>query len=86
MVTVEICMGSSCFLRGSGEVVEALKKILAERGLEQAIVLKGSFCMERCTRGVTVKIGDRVLTSVGKEDVERLFEDEILPALEQSLE
>jgi len=66
--------------------VEALKKILAERRLEHAVVLKGRFCMERCTRGVTVKIGDRVLTSVAKEDVGRLFEDEILPALEQSAE
>ncbi|NPV71373.1 MAG: (2Fe-2S) ferredoxin domain-containing protein [Firmicutes bacterium] len=82
MVTIEICMGSSCFLRGSGEIVEILKKLLASRGLEHRVVLKGSFCMERCTNGVTLKIGDKVFTQVHKEDVEGLFQGEVLPALE----
>lgn len=64
-------------------MVDALKSILSTRGLEQKVVLKGSFCMEHCTNGVTVKIGGRVFTEVHKEDVPRLFEDEILPVLEQ---
>lgn len=64
-------------------MVDAFKGILSRRGLEQKVVLKGSFCMERCTNGVTVRIGDRVFTHVHKEDVPRLFEDEILAVLEQ---
>ncbi|MGE5542021.1 MAG: (2Fe-2S) ferredoxin domain-containing protein, partial [Bacillota bacterium] len=75
-------MGSSCFLRGSRDVVEAFKGILSRHGLEQRVILKGSFCMERCTNGVTVRIGDRVFTQVRKEDVPRLFEDVILTVLE----
>lgn len=64
-------------------MVEVLKAILSARGLEQKVVLKGCFCMERCTNGVTMRIGDRVFSQVHKEDVPRLFEDEILPVLEQ---
>jgi len=69
-------------LRGAGDVVDAFRKAIESHGLEQKVGLKGSFCMERCTLGVTVKIGDRVFTQVHREDVEKLFRDEVLPIVE----
>lgn len=78
LITVQVCMGSSCFIRGSSQVVEGLKKLIEEHGLIRDVALKGSFCMEHCTRGVTVRIGDQVFTGVQPEDTIRLFRDEIL--------
>lgn len=77
-------MGSSCFLRGSGEIVDQFRNLIAAHGLEQQVVLKGSFCMERCTNGVTLKIGERVFTQISARDVERIFREEILTERERN--
>ena len=37
MVTIEICIGSSCFVKGSNEVVELLKNYIAEHHLEEKV-------------------------------------------------
>lgn len=81
MVTIQVCMGSSCFIRGSSDVVSALKRLIEEHDLLSRVVLKGSFCMEHCTTGVTVKIGDRLFTGVHAQDVPGLFEREVLNKL-----
>ena len=52
MVTIEICIGSSCFVKGSNEVVELLKNYIAEHHLEEKVQLKGAFCMGQCTKGL----------------------------------
>lgn len=85
MITIEICMGSSCFLRGSGRIVDRFRDLIAGHGLEQRVVLKGSFCMEHCTDGVTVKIGERVYTRLTPEDIDRIFGEEVLPELEREV-
>jgi len=85
VITIEICMGSSCFLRGSGKIVDRFRDLIAAHGLEQRVVLKGSFCMERCANGVTVKIGERVFTRLTPEDIDRIFGEEILQELEREV-
>ncbi len=86
VITIEICMGSSCFLRGSGQIVDRFRDLIAERRLEQRVVLKGCFCMEHCTDGVTVKIGEQVFTRMTPQDIDRIFEEEVLPALEREVD
>ena len=44
MIVVEVCVGSSCHLKGAPELVELLQKKIAEEHLEDEIVLTGSFC------------------------------------------
>ena len=78
-MVVQICVGSSCFLRGAPEAIKQLQELVAEHGLAGAVTLKGSFCMEQCAKGVTVKIGDKLHTGLAPADVPRLFETEILP-------
>ena len=78
MVEVEVCVGSSCFLRGSQEVVKAFQHLIEQNCPGQA-VLKGSFCMGQCTEGVTVKIQGRQFCCVTRQDVPELFEKYILP-------
>lgn len=78
MLTVEVCVGSSCFLRGSEKVVQAFQDLI-EKNCPGKVILKGNFCMGRCTGGVTVKIGETYFSAVSTADVPELFEKYVLP-------
>ena len=83
MIVVEVCVGSSCHLKGAPDIVELLQKKIADEHLEDEIVLTGSFCTGRCNRvGVTITVGDEVYTGVTKEEFNDFWRDKILPAVE----
>ena len=87
MLFVEVCVGSSCHLKGAPEIVELLQKNIAENHLEDDIVLAGSFCAGKCNRvGVTIIVGDTIYTGITKEGFKDFWCDTILPALEKSKE
>ncbi len=81
VIKVKVCVGSSCFKRGAGEVIGAFLRLIQENGLEAEVELKGSFCMEHCTEGTTLQIGDRLFFGVFARDVPRLFREEVLARL-----
>lgn len=65
MLFVEICVGSSCHLKGAPEIVSLFESEIAKRHLETELILSGSFCTGRCNReGVTVTVGDEIFTGV----------------------
>ena len=45
---VIICIGSSCHLKGSRQVVEKLQALVKENHLEDKVELGGTFCMGDC--------------------------------------
>ena len=65
MVFVEVCVGSSCHLKGAPRIVELMQERIRENNLEDEIVLSGAFCSGRCNRiGVTVSVNDEVYTGI----------------------
>ena len=81
-MTIQICVGSSCHLKGSEQIVELFQKAVEERNLADKITLAGSFCIGRCNReGVTVQVDDEIITGVKPETFDRFFETEILQKL-----
>ncbi len=76
-----VCIGSSCHLKGSRQVVERLQELIALRALAGNVELSGAFCMGNCTHGVSVRIDDR-LFSVQPETVNAFFENEVIPRLD----
>ncbi len=87
MIYVEVCVGSSCHLKGAPDIVELLKKNIEENHLEDDIILTGSFCTGRCNRiGVTVTVGDTVYTGITKEGFRDFWNNTIMPAVEKSRE
>ena len=74
---VIICMGSSCHLKGSRQIVERLQALVQEKGLEDKVELGGTFCMGDCVNGVNVTV-DGVKHSVSPETVDEFFEKEVL--------
>ena len=77
MLTIQVCVGSSCYLRGANGVIAALQEMIQSHRLDARVVLKGSFCLEKCTEGVSVAIGQQVYTRVRPEDIPRLLAQEL---------
>ena len=63
MVTVTVCVGSSCHLKGARDVIERFNELLSQHDLAGQVELKGAFCMERCGEGFNWQIDDEPLTS-----------------------
>jgi len=77
---ITICIGSSCHLKGSRQIVESLQEMVEQNGLKDRIQLSGTFCMGRCTEGVCVNL-DEEFFSLRPEDTESFFTKEVLPRL-----
>ena len=74
---VTICIGSSCHLKGSRQVVERLQELIGEKNLTDKVEFAGAFCMGNCQKGVCVTVDD-AFYSVTPETTERFFAEEIL--------
>ena len=74
---VTVCIGSSCPLKGSRQVVEQLQELIRKNGLEDKVELAGTFCMGRCQEGVCVTVDD-AFHSVSPERVPAFFNEYIL--------
>ena len=79
-MTITICIGSSCHLKGSRTIIQKLEELITEHQLNDKIELNGSFCMGECSNGVCVKINDE-LFSVSPGAVNKFFENEVVRRL-----
>ena len=73
---VTVCIGSSCHIKGSRQVVERLQHLIAQEKLGDRVELGGTFCMGKCQEGVCVTVDDRFY-SVSPDTVDGFFENEI---------
>ena len=82
MVIVQVCVGSSCHLKGSQEIVELLEKAIEANGIQDDVVLTGSFCIGKCNRvGVTVQVNDDIHVGITPENFREFFKTNILDVI-----
>ena len=82
-MVVQVCVGSSCHLKGSPEIVELLQNAIEENNLGDEITLVGSFCIGKCNRiGVTVQVNDDIHVGITKENFSEFFNEHILKPIE----
>ena len=74
---ITVCIGSSCHLKGSRRIVEALQDLVCENKLEDKVELGGTFCLGKCQQGVCVTIDDE-LYSVTPDTVTEFFNENVL--------
>ena len=74
---VTVCIGSSCHLKGSRQVVEEFKRLITEHHLEDKVEMSGTFCLGNCQKGVCVTL-DGELYSVSPDTAKEFFEEHIL--------
>ena len=75
---ITVCIGSSCHIKGSRQVVEGLQRLIADNKLTDKLELAGTFCMGKCQQGVCVTVDDEFF-SVNAEDVDGFFKNSVLP-------
>ena len=77
MLKITVCIGSSCHIKGSRQVVEQLQYLIAENNLGEKVELSGTFCMGKCQQGVCVTVND-TFHSISPETVDEFFAKEVL--------
>ena len=83
MLIVQVCVGSSCHLKGSETIVNLLEAAISEHHIEDEVVLTGSFCIGKCNRvGVTVQVNDDIHVGITAENFRDFFKEHILGVIE----
>ena len=75
-----VCIGSSCHIKGSRQVVEQLQSLITDNGVSDKVELAGTFCMGKCRQGVCVTVDDEFY-SLTPDSVKEFFNDHVLSAL-----
>lgn len=76
IMKITVCIGSSCHIKGSRQVVEQLQNLIAEHQLGDVVELSATFCMGKCQQGVCVTV-DGEFFSVSPDTTAAFFEKEV---------
>ncbi|WP_422482222.1 NAD(P)H-dependent oxidoreductase subunit E [Pleomorphochaeta sp. DL1XJH-081] len=82
-LTVELCMGSSCFARGNAKALGFLESYIEKHNLAERIDITGHLCLGTCSGGPNIKIGGTLHQNVNPDSVVSLVQ-EALKNLETS--
>ena len=85
MLLITICVGSSCSLRGSDDLASKLFSLIEKENLEGLVDIVGAFCMDACSKGVSVRVGEREFNGIRPEQAESFFFEEVLPRVKTKL-
>jgi len=77
-MTITVCVGSSCHVRGAREVIETYQRLIEDHGLSDRVSLQGCFCMERCGEGVNIKFDEDHVQAHSLEEAVGLFQEKVL--------
>ncbi len=84
---IQICVGSSCHIKGSPEIVELLTKAVEENNLQDEVTLAGSFCIGECNRlGVTIQVDHVVHTGINRDNFREFFQEKVLSVIKNERE
>lgn len=84
MIVVKICVGSSCHIKGSAEIVEIFQNMISLYNIEEEIKLVGSFCTGSCNReGVTIVVDEVIHTGITANNFNEFFKKNILSKIKK---
>nr|WP_246566448.1 (2Fe-2S) ferredoxin domain-containing protein [Tissierella simiarum] len=81
VVTIHVCIGSACHLKGSYNVINGLQEIIKEKSLEEKVEVKAAFCLGECSKAVSVKVDDSPIYSVNKDNIKDFFNTQVVGRL-----
>lgn len=80
-MVVSVCIGSSCHLKGSYDIINTFKSLIEEKHLEDKVELAAAFCLGKCIDGVTIKVNNELITGVNTQNMHEIFEKHVLAPL-----
>jgi len=81
VITITVCIGSSCHLKGSYNVVNEIQNLIMKENLSDKVLVKASFCLGNCTKAVSVKLDEGPIYSVNMENLNDFFKEHIIKKL-----
>ncbi|WP_448516818.1 [Fe-Fe] hydrogenase large subunit C-terminal domain-containing protein [Pseudothermotoga sp.] len=75
-VMVKVCLGTSCYLKGSYKLLSQLIE-LAKRKDYSSVEIVGTFCLENCHHSPNVLVDDKLIGEANLEKVETEIERQI---------
>ncbi|MGI6175431.1 MAG: (2Fe-2S) ferredoxin domain-containing protein [Christensenellales bacterium] len=81
MTELEVCIGSSCHIKGSYNVIQTFLQLIEENDLHDKLDMKAHFCMKECANsGICVSfIGEKY--SIMPESADDFFKNVVLGKL-----
>ncbi|MCE5287970.1 MAG: iron hydrogenase small subunit, partial [Nocardiaceae bacterium] len=55
---ISVCVGTSCYLRGSQQLLQKIVNYVKEHDLEETVDVRATFCFEACDKGPSVRVGE----------------------------
>ena len=81
-MTIAVCMGSSCHVKGAKTIIELLKEKIKANNLEDKVTLAGTICLGQCASGgANMKIDDEIVTGITRENFDNFFAEKVLAKL-----
>ena len=78
-MTILVCIGSSCHVKGSYNIKNFFEEKISEHNLNNDVILQVSFCLGHCKKnGVTIKIDDELISGVTIDNINDIFETKVL--------
>lgn len=79
---LSVCVGSSCHLKGSYDVIVKLQELIKKYGVADKIELSAGFCLGQCPEGVCAQSdGELTLHKLNVDNAEDVFVSRVLPLL-----
>ena len=75
---ITLCFGTSCLIRGAQKIMDQLSTYVKKNRLEDKVIIKATFCHERCQKGPVV--------SVGEVMIEKATTEKVIEAVEKALQ
>lgn len=60
-LSVSVCVGTCCHLKGSQDILNNLASMIKEKGIDDKVSINATFCFENCDKGPNVKVGDNLI-------------------------
>ena len=81
-MTLTVCIGSSCHIKGSEKIAELARDLIIQNGVENDVTLSGCFCAAHCNRtGVTVSVDEEVFEGITPDGFTDFFNKNVLERL-----
>ncbi|MFN3283037.1 MAG: [Fe-Fe] hydrogenase large subunit C-terminal domain-containing protein [Pseudothermotoga sp.] len=73
--TVKVCLGTSCYMKGSYKVLSQLVESAKKGSLGDEIEVVGTFCLENCGKSPNVMVNDKLISEATLEKVEEVLKE-----------
>ena len=79
MVSINVCVGSACHLKGSYDLINSLQELINDSNCDDQVEVKAAFCLGRCSHAISVKFEDEEdIFQIEPKDAKVFFNREVL--------